>query len=150
MSRKLVRVDFGLYLSLTTIAFCLTPLAFTASTSNEQLINFTSPYTVPFSNYISVAQLPAGKSLTLATMSVRISGHSLLSQNGSVSRAFVQDVSELPTFSNSSAYFVDILKATPAEPAPAYHTTATGRHLKFMQLLLARPIGQILTRSHLV
>lgn len=114
----------GLLLLRITVSLALVPFA--SSTSDAQLMDFASPYTVPFADYISSVQLPAGKSLSLATMDVRISGHSLLNQNGTVSRAFVQDVSELPSFSNSTSYFVDILRAAPAAPAPAYYVTTTG------------------------
>lgn len=120
-------MKLGLALLLTAVSFTLSVSS--ATITNEQLIDFASPYTVPFTNYISSAQLPAGKSLSLATMSVRFSGHALLNQNGSVSQSFVQDVSELPTFPNASAYFIDILRAVPAEPAPAYYATATGTNL---------------------
>lgn len=126
-------MKLGLALLLTAVFFTLSVSS--ATITNEQLIDFDSPYTVPFTNYISSAQLPAGKSLSLATMSVRFSGHALLNQNGSVSRSFVQDVSELPMFPNASAYFIDVLRAVPAEPAPAYYATATGINLGHVVLL---------------
>ena len=122
-----MKLGLALALLLTAISFTLSVTS--AAVTNELLIDFASPYTVSFADYISATELPAGRSLTLATMSVRVSGYALLNQNGSVSRGFVQDVSELPTFPNASAYFVDILRAVPAEPAPAYYATATGTDL---------------------
>lgn len=119
-----MKAGSGAFLLFTLV--CLAPFASPAQSSDEQLVDFASPYTVPFSEYISTSQLPAGRSLTLATLNVRICGQSLLYQNGSVNRAFIQDVSELPAFSNNSSYFFDILRAVPAEPAPSYYATAEG------------------------
>lgn len=125
-ARKLTRMKPSLLLFLAAVS--LTPVFFVTSASNAPPTQPASQYTVPFANYITTAQLPAGKSLSLATMSVRLSGQALLHMNGTVCQAFVQDVSELPSFRilNTSSYFVDILRATPAEPAPAYHVTAAG------------------------
>lgn len=108
------------------VALRLSGLVQSQESLDQQLLNVisTSQYTVPFSQYITLAELPAGESLELATVSTRLCGTGLVNSSGQVNRPLLQDITEF-TFGNvTSYYYVDIVKAATAQVAPVSYPGA--------------------------
>ena len=102
------------------VALRLSGLVQSQESLDQQLLNVisTSQYTVPFSQYITLAELPAGESLELATVSTRLCGTGLVNSSGQVNRALLQDITEYTFGNDTSYYYVDIVKAATAQVAP--------------------------------
>lgn len=90
----------------------------------------SSNWTVSFSNYITVDELPDGESLELVTVSNRLCGTGFVNSTGQVNRPLLQDISELVFFNTSTNYYVDVTKAAASQAAAAYHVLATGSLVK--------------------
>ena len=86
-----------------------------------------SPYTVPFADYITDAELPAEQSLQLASVSTRLCGTGFVNTSGEVNRTLLQDITELAVLNVSTYYYIDVVKAVQSKAAAIYHVHESGR-----------------------
>ena len=117
----------GLIHLVAVLCACHTTLSNTQSDQRE-LSNLVaqSPYSVPFADYITEAELPAGQALELTSVSARLCGSGFVNSSGEVSRSLLQDITELAIVNVSTYYYVDVVKAVPAKAAATFREHESG------------------------